>query len=401
MSDAPAADLPVSRVRGEAAPPVIGALYFFYYCVLGGSVPFVALYLADRGLAPDRVAYVLAALPILGMLATPAWAFLADRLQSATLTLRISNAGALAAFAALEARDARFGAFVMIAALLVFSAFRASTPALLDTLALSWTRGSGGDYGRLRAWGTVGYTVAAFAMGALIESLGPASMVHANLVLLAVTVVVTLTLRGSAHRTRTPLLPAVALLARRPRFLFVIGTGALHELGLSAYEALYPTELTRLAGATYAGAAIAFGAASEVVFMTYARKIAGRWSPERMLALAYAGSCIRWILLATVREPHLLVLVQALNALTFGAFFLAAVVIVDQESPESVRASAQGLFGAFIWGLTRGLALMVAGTIWGRFGMPLVFAAAALSSGVATLIALHASRKFSAGRTLS
>ena len=112
----------------------------------------------------------------------------------------------------------------------------------------------------------------------------------------------------------------------------------------------------------------------------------------RTLALAYAVGALRWALLAELRAPWLVVAVQCLHALSFGAFYLAAVASVDEDSPAAVRASAQGVFGALVWGLSTSIALASAGYLQRHGGMPTVFRVASGCGVAASALALYGHR---------
>jgi PPP family 3-phenylpropionic acid transporter len=82
--------------------------------------------------------------------------------------------------------------------------------------------------------------------------------------------------------------------------------------------------------------------------------------------------------------------VQALHALTFGAFYTAGVALVDRESPPEVRASAQGLFSIISWGLACSASLALAGWLQSRTGtMRDVFLAAAAAALFAAVLAFR------------
>src|SRR5207247_1700869 len=144
-------------------------------------------------------------------------------------------------------------------------------------------------------------------------------------------------------------------------------------VGLGAYDALFPAYLTRLSTATYAGAAIAFGAIAEIVFMNRGRGVLKSLGLGGTLVLAYSVSSVRWLVVALVPQPIVLIAIQALHAFTFGAFYLACVAIVDAESPPEVRASGQGIFATTTWGLASAASLTLAGWIEPRGGMRGVF----------------------------
>ncbi|MEI8254101.1 MAG: MFS transporter [Deltaproteobacteria bacterium] len=365
--------------------PALATVYFGYFAALGVFGPFVALYLEHRGLSPDRIAFLLALLPFFRVVSIPAWTAFADRLRSASAVLRLVAVGSLVVFAAFETRPS---GLALVLVMVAFTTLRAPATSLMDVLALQWAARTGGSFGQMRAWGTIGFTVATFGAGVLIQARGPEVIVHASLVLLAVTAIATLRLPRGAAPERVRLLPALGVLVRRRRFLLFLATVSLHQLGLGAYDALFPAYLTHLSTATTAGLAIAVGAAAEVLFMTRARGLLTTLGLPRTLALAYAVSALRWLLVAVVRAPWVLVVIQLSHAFTFGAFYLAAVALVDEESPREVRASAQGIFAAVAWGLAGAAGLALAGWLQGHGGLPRVFQVASAFSVVSMLIAL-------------
>ena len=89
---------------------------------------------------------------------------------------------------------------------------------------------------------------------------------------------------------------------------------------------------------------------------------------------------MRWLLLAVGAPTPVLVLSQVLHAFTFGAFYTAAVPLVDEEAPPEVRASAQAVFAALVWGLSTSLALALASRLQAWHGGPAVFFGATIAS---------------------
>jgi PPP family 3-phenylpropionic acid transporter len=178
-------------------------------------------------------------------------------------------------------------------------------------------------------------------------------------------------------------------LLRRPRLAWLFGIGLLQQLGLAPYDALFATYLTRLSSATAAGAAVALGAAAEFVFLLAGGSLGKALGAERLLALACAGSALRWAGIAWLTTPALLVPLQALHALSFGAFYVASIQIVDAESPPDLRASAQGAFGALCFGVSAAAGLSLAGLVERAAGARAPFAVAAAASVLATIAALR------------
>jgi len=361
------------------------AAYATNFGALAASIPFLAVHLASVGFDPTATAELLAMLPLVSIVATPGWTFLADRLRSMGLVLRVVSAGALVAFALLLVDLPRVA---IIGALLAFAAFRAPFGALLDALMLRAARGDAPAFGAVRAWGTAAYSVAAITTGALVARQGSRAVVYASVVLLAAALVASLAVpRGAPpEHASAPRLTVLVALLRRPRFAALLVVALLQEIGLAPYDALFGAYVTGLAGATAAGVAVAVGAASEFVFLLLSGPLARRLGAPRLLLFACAASVVRWTITTFVTLPAIVVVTQSLHALGFGAFYFSSVLIVNEEAPPQLRASGQGLFNAICFGVCASLALSIAGIVERHGGMRAVFAVAGAASLLATLV---------------
>ena len=376
-----------ARTPATDGPRVaLGAAYVTNFGALAASSPFLAVHLGVAGFSPPATAQLLALLLFVRVVAIPAWTLLADRAGSVGGILRLVSAGALVAFAALLLDP---GPAVVAVCLLAFAVFRAPFGALLDSVALRDVREKGAAFGAVRAWGTAGYALGAVVTGAFVARLGSRAVLYVSTALLAAALGAAWSVRGKdaalGHGGGEWRL--VGTLLRRPRVLLLFAVAFLQEIGLAPYDALFTQYLTKLAGATAAGVAIALGAGAEFLFLLGAASVVRRLGPERLLVLACAASAGRWATIALVAGSGILVAIQVLHALSFGAFYVASVTLMDRETPPSLRASGQGIFGSFAFGVAAAIALSFAGLVEGRAGIPAVFALAAGASLAAAMIA--------------
>ena len=77
----------------------------------------------------------------------------------------------------------------------------------------------------------------------------------------------------------------------------------------------------------------------------------------------------------------LLVFLQALHALTFGAAHLGAMLYIVRSVPPEHSASAQALYSGVAMGLVMGGAVIVAGALYDDVGAGAFYAMAAMSAG--------------------
>ncbi len=391
---------PTSSAAGGPLRLVLSSAYAANFGALAASGPFLAVHLATVGFSAPDTAQLLALLLLVRVVTIPAWTLLADRTNAMGGVLRIASAGALVTFAALLLAPAPA---LVVTCLVAFAAFRAPFGALLDALVLRHVRDVGGTFGAVRAWGTAGYALGAMVTGTMVAQAGSRAVIYVTTVLLAASLAAAWLIRrtnevphapdgvathgGADEAAAGPLWQRVASLLRRPRVLILFAVASLQQMGLAPYDALFPAYLAKLAGATLAGTAVALGASVEFVFLIAGGRLVRRLGPERLLIVACAVSTVRWALVAFVTNAPLLVAIQALHAFGFGAFYLASVILMDNETPPSLRASGQGIFGSFAFGIAAAIGLSIAGLIERSAGMQTVFAFAAGASFLATLCA--------------
>ncbi|MGD0527318.1 MAG: MFS transporter [Polyangiaceae bacterium] len=377
-------------MRQSVARPhatALGASYATNFAALAASSPFLAVYLTDVGFSPAITAQLLAVCLLVRVVVIAPWTFLADRTHASGAVLRVASAGALVTFALLLASPPRL---VVALALLAFAAFRAPFGPLLDALMLRSARATGRPFGAVRALGTAGYAFGAIVTGALAARHGARAVLFVSVTFLAAALAAACAIGRADASPGVHGGAAARLLAfvQRPRLALLLAIALLQQLGLAPYDALFPAYLTKLAGAGAAGTAVALGAGCELVFMIAAPSLAGRIGPERLLTLACAASVARWSAVALTTSPAALILLQALHAFGFGAFYVAGVILVDAESPPGLRASAQGIFASLCFGVAPALGLSFAGLVELHAAIRGVFGVAAAGAVLAALLSM-------------
>lgn len=361
----------------------LGAFYFAWIAAIGAFGPFMASFLAARGIAPRGIAWLLAALPLVRVLVTPAWTYVADHLRAPGRVLQLVSLGAALSFALLVVARSRLAVVVVVVA---YTAFRAPVGALADTILLAWSQRTHTPFGRVRAWGSFGYLLAAFGAGATLERAGPSAAVALTLTLLSGAALFARALPEATPRPGPSLWPAFVRMARDRRIARLLVAGVLQQMGLAPYDMLFPAWFAARAGGTWTGASIALGVACEVAVMLWARPWLTRVGAERVIALSFAASVARWSVIAFSESTLAIGLAQSLHAFAFGSYFLAAVQLLDRIAPPEVRASAQGIQYTVVFGGGSALALAVAGALGGVAAVPTIFAVAAVCSTLAALL---------------
>ena len=141
---------------------------FFFLSLMGNGVlmPYLGLYLANKGFSGAQLALLLGALPLVKVVAQPLWGLLSDVYQIRRSILSYSLFG-LGLFATLFTVMDDFG--VILIALVIFSVLEAPYIPMGITITLDYLEyGAQQDqFGPIRMWGSVGYILSTFLIGAI------------------------------------------------------------------------------------------------------------------------------------------------------------------------------------------------------------------------------------------
>jgi PPP family 3-phenylpropionic acid transporter len=209
----------------------------------------------------------------------------------------------------------------------------------------------------------------------------------------ALATLASLGLRGHGRR-EAPHLRDVAFLLRDRRFRLIVAMAAIHWACLAPYNGFF-TILLRDRGIspTLAGWAVATGALAEIgVFQVY-RHLRAQLAPARLLALSFAVTIVRWVLVAVISSALGQVLLQTLHGITYGLFWAASLQSLGDCVPPKIRATGQVLFNAGTFGLANLLGVLGSGFLYDRFGGATAFQVAAFVELIPLALALTLGRR--------
>jgi PPP family 3-phenylpropionic acid transporter len=365
-------------VMGFARKPLpdgalrMAAVYATALAGTGVSTPFISLWFAAHGLNGAEISAVLAAPMLARLVTSPLVAVWADGLK-----LRRTALAVLAGVAALGYLALAFGGGVALwlpAWFVAATAIASFTP-LADVLALKRARSEGFAFGLPRGVGSLSYLIANVAMGALLAHLATGVVlvwIVAAGALAAVTAAVVAPL-DPVHLGGTPQGAArfagLGRLVSDPVFMTAIVAVGLIQASHAFYYA-FSTLVWRAQGTPEAmwGLLWATGVAAEIGFLWFLEPWRRRVGPWVLLMLGGAGAVVRWTAFAFAPPLWLLWPLQVLHALSFAASFYAGLQIVERLSPPESQSAAQTLNGALSSGVLIGLATVLSGPLFDRYG---------------------------------
>lgn len=368
-----------------ALPVALSATYAAFYLTLGIQMPYLPLWLAQRGLGPEEIAFALSVPLITRLLATPVVGYVSDHLGRPRTMLSLLACGTISCLVILAFSRSPFAIAAVLGCVAVFWY---PTFALLDSYASRQARAGHVDYGHARLWGSGAFLVANIVGGMLIGSAGAGA-------------VVAVMLAGQlAYLAATRLLPELPAAPPslpvdgghgRPSLSLVAGVAAA-SLVQASHAALYVFASMHWAALGYSltlvGILWATGVAAEIVLFRFGTRLLHRLGPYLMIAAGGAAAVIRFAALAYDPPLPLLLALQTLHALTFGATYLGMVELISRGVGEHRAGTGQA---AAAWGvnLATSAASLAAGPLWVALGAMsfLVSSALGLAGLVLALVA--------------
>ncbi len=362
----------------------VALFYGALFVVYGMHVPYTPVWLDWRGLSAGEISAVMAAPFFLRLLITPAIALAADRNGNHRQVL-IALAWASLLIALALSQAASFWPILMLAVPLMIC--NSTIMPLTETVAMSGVRRSGADYGRMRLWGSLTFVAASFAGGVAVAHYGGGAGVWLVIIGCALTVMAAHLLphqaadaaaapaAGSLWTAAEPL-----ALLRQPAFLAFLAVSGLVQAAHATFLT-FGTLIWQKQGLSGAwiGALWAIGVFAEVVLFAVSGALVERFGPVRLLVIGAAASIARWIAMGFDPGLSLLVPLQVLHGITYGAAHIGAIHFINQAVPRHASGSAQALYATVAAGLAMGIATLIAGAIYAVYGGASYFAMSALS----------------------
>jgi PPP family 3-phenylpropionic acid transporter len=345
-------------------------LYFLYYAGVGTFLSYFAPYLRGLGFSGEQIGAVTFAQQAVAAPAALFWGGIADRLGAPARALSICTAGMLFAICGLPFAQTPAQVGIVLVLSGVFSG--AIVPLLDSTTVEAVKRFAGHTYARTRLWGSIGFVLTAQGLGLLLALRGdrPAdrAMPFAYLACVACYGLLAQSLPPVEAQPQRPHWRDAAVLLRNPRLLFLLFICAIHWAASAPYHLLFGV-LVRDVGLSSAvtGAGLALGVLAEVLALLSFPALLRRFSLRALFAMAFAGTVLRWVLVARARGAPALVSLQLLHALTFGVFWACAVEAMQRIVPVRLRATGQALFSAFVFGAGNATGYALSGAGYDRF----------------------------------
>ncbi|HYE98361.1 MAG TPA: MFS transporter [Planctomycetota bacterium] len=376
----------------STAPPLPGKLnvqlsvmMFLQYAIWGAWLPILFPFLmGHRGFTLDQAMLIFGAGAI-GAIFGPFFAGqLADRhFATEKFLAALHLSGAILVWFLSTVKS--FPLFLGLSTL--YGLIYAPTISLTNSLSFAHLPDRDRDFGRVRVWGTIGWIAAGIAMGHWLlikhspagldlaalgaaQNAGRADAFRLSAILGLVMAVLCLKLPhtppSKEAKAKSAAFAAVSRIRFQPLltlFLIAVPISMIHQFYF-VHTSSFLSEIQNREQAAQSAAAwinkilgvgggglMTVGQMMEIAVLAFMPLLTKKISRKGLLAMGIMAYAARMALFGYTTSMVTVILGVALHGFCFGCFIFVAYMIVDEESPADLRASAQNLFNLVIIGI--------------------------------------------------
>ncbi|WP_368579055.1 MFS transporter [Acinetobacter pittii] len=352
----------------------LGGFYFFYYSIVGTFMPYWNLYLQDQGFNYQEIGILSSIAIVTRFFAPLVWGWIADKSGKRMLLVRIATWMESCIWLAIFIVPNTFQSVALL--MLIFSFFQNAILAQFEGVTLFWL----GDqkaklYGKIRKWGSVGFIVGVFTIGAILEIVHISMLPILLLIIASLAFIWSFTIREpdsapTSQKYLEPLLPVL----KRPTVAAFFAIEFILLFSHAPFYSFYSNFLKSLNfSTTEIGFLWAMGVFAEIFMFSIASKIFQRFSWRSLVIVCLLVTSIRWMLVAVFSHYFIgQLFAQCLHAFSFGLFHLIAMRVIFQNFSAGQQGRGQALYST-MWGLGVAFGSVLAGHFWKILSGELIF----------------------------
>lgn len=341
--------------------------YFFYFALLGLTLPYLPLFLDGNGFNSRQVGEILAIITATKIVAPSLWAILADKSKQPLLIIKLGAFLALVSFTLLYWFTLYWPITLSLA---LFTLFWTAILPQLEVHTLNSIKQSNKIYARIRLWGSIGFIALALVAGEVITALGyPSFITLGSLILLGLFIS---TLLLTPIKARAPRkvnnVDSTSFIKKfmHRRFISFFIASLLLQISFGPYYSFFALYLRALEYSGLAiGLLISLGVLAEIVAFLYMGALFKRFSVQTLLIASLLITALRWGLLPAVADSMvLLALNQLSHAASFAVYHSACMKFISSHFTKTQQSRAQGVYLGGVFGVGGAIGAYLSGILW-------------------------------------
>ncbi len=357
----------------------------------GIQLPFLPLWLKDKGLPEWQIALVVAMMMAVRIIGIPLGTFIADLTQKRRAVIIACAFGTFGCYLLLQFMS---GFVPILIVAMLAAALLAPIVPLTEVLAMEGSAHYGIDYGRIRLWASLSFLTGSVAAGALLEviSVSYVILLIAGAQGLGAMATLALPHDRAIRKAKVEPIRLSAVLGFVTSGVFVIFLAAA-GIGQASHGMLYAFGSVHFDDLGYSKIAIgelwAVGVLAEILMFAFSNTFYRRFGAVRLIMLGTGLGALRWFV--TALEPPIAIMfaIQTLHAASFGLTHLGTMHYIRENVPENMRNTVQGFYSVLSSGILLSATMWSAGPLYEALGGGTYFLMAlyaAIACGLAGLL---------------
>lgn len=370
----------------------LAGFYFCYYGTVGAFMAYWTPYLLARGLSATQVGVAFGLMGVSRATVPVLWGWWADRRGERMGMIRLAAMASLLIFAAIPLVQT---VPAVMALMLAYTLFWNALLPQFEVVALNHLRDSGGEYSRVRLWGSVGFVGAVLGVGPLLDALGVlwepwlVAVLFAGMALAAWAVPDHRAAPVAADALPAGPRPSMLVVLRQPAVIALLLVCFCSQLSYAPYYNFFTVFLERHGYSRgFAGQLWALAVIAEIVLFVFAAPLLRRAGARRLMIAALLTTTLRWLAIGLgVDSLWVLLAAQLLHASSFAAYHLVAMHYVQTLFPPALHGRGQALYNSAAYGIGGSLGSIASGLLWDAASPEALFMVAAAVALIGTVLA--------------
>ncbi|QNK48547.1 MFS transporter [Brevibacterium sp. PAMC23299] len=339
---------------------------FLYFGLLAIFIPFLPVYLADQGLRPAQIGFIIGTGGFVTLITQPLWGMISDKTRTIrkVLLLLIFFSSVIGYFLY---DSSSYLQLILFAMLLYF--FLMPIDPLTESLNFTMAEKSGISYGSIRTYGALGYAVISLITGYVMSYFGANSLAFLFAGIGLISFIVSWMMPDAPVSGKPVTLSSLKHFFSNKEtllFLLLVFICAVPARMNDTFLGVYIRELggsAKLVGLTWF-----LAAGSEIVVFALSFWWLRKGKEIIIISFAAAFFFIRYFVSAWITDPQLLAYLQIMQLLTFPIFYSAAIQYLYRIVPVEWRATGQTVLALLFFGVSGIIASYLGGAIYGAYG---------------------------------
>ncbi len=358
-------------------------LYFSYFACFGIFISFANVYFREFGLTGAEIGLVNSVSPLLGIICSPLWGMLSDRIRNPRLIMILASIGGAAALLALSVVSTLVG---IILATAFYSLFISAIVPLTDSVTLNILGDQRERYGQQRMWGSIGYIVSTSLSGFVLQRTGLHALFYGAAACLLLMLPGLFILKSPESAPQARPWHGLGQYVRQRNWLIFAVTFLVVGIAMNAmnvFLGIYVKELN--GGEALIGNAAALGALVEMPFMYFSFYLLRRFGSRTLVNTGIAFYALRMLLYAIIPTADWILPIALMNGFSFAFLWIGSVSYSGELAPENLKATAQGTLSSLM-GLSGVVGSLINGGLYDWLGSPGLFLVNSLLALVALVL---------------